>query len=362
MRNVRTIVFSWYRNLARLARSFIEFRHHYENSFEISEALMIGAVFVLLLSGREKTSEFFGTVTHLLVGILLAFKLFSWLAVRLFITYGNQHGTELEQHESPFLSLNISLAGERSLKSRSYLEPLENRYTTWITFDNPRGLREFSEMCHRLIVDRDVSFSVEHRIALYRRWLSSGVPCLLGLTTGRSNLVGGTVVLPLTREAHNQYCHGKLDALKIEAFHIETGAEARRRYLLIDILALDPAAESVSPAAIFRAAIRHIARFYNPVNQPGPVIFCSTYTKPLIKWLTAFEFQAVGVEHGTTARVYRVDLANLDIFAPKVQKRYANMIDIMKQYNQQAGVTPDGGVNEVPPVPEGVANRSGPLA
>jgi hypothetical protein len=62
------------RGPGHLARDFLLFREEHETGWEIMEAGMIAAVFVLLFLGFEEEEYLVSLVSHILVGILLVLK------------------------------------------------------------------------------------------------------------------------------------------------------------------------------------------------------------------------------------------------------------------------------------------------
>jgi hypothetical protein len=74
------------RSLGHFARAFLSFREKYDTAWEIVEATIIGAVFVLLFLGYVEQEHLVGLISHGLVGILLVLKFTSlgaaWWASR----------------------------------------------------------------------------------------------------------------------------------------------------------------------------------------------------------------------------------------------------------------------------------------
>ena len=74
------------RGPGHVARGFLRFRKRHDTAWEIVEATLIGAVFVLLFLGLKEQEEVIGLISHTLVGILLVLKFTSlgvaWWASR----------------------------------------------------------------------------------------------------------------------------------------------------------------------------------------------------------------------------------------------------------------------------------------
>jgi hypothetical protein len=62
------------RGAGHYARAFLSFRERHDTAWEIVEATIIGAVFVLLFLGYEEQEYIVGLISHGLVGILLVLK------------------------------------------------------------------------------------------------------------------------------------------------------------------------------------------------------------------------------------------------------------------------------------------------
>jgi hypothetical protein len=62
------------RGPGHFARSFLSFRERHDTVWEIIEASMIAAVFVLLFLGLEEQEYLVSLISHVLVGILLVLK------------------------------------------------------------------------------------------------------------------------------------------------------------------------------------------------------------------------------------------------------------------------------------------------
>jgi hypothetical protein len=67
------------RGPGHFARDFLRFREQYDTAWEIAEATVTGAVFVLLFLGYKEQEHLVGLISHGLVGVLLLLK-FSSLA------------------------------------------------------------------------------------------------------------------------------------------------------------------------------------------------------------------------------------------------------------------------------------------
>jgi hypothetical protein len=73
-------------------------------------------------------------------------------------------------------------------------------------------VRAFAKMCHDLVLDRPASFTLRHRIELYRRWLTGEQPCLLATHDGQGRIAAVSIVLPLTPNAFRAFWSEGLDA------------------------------------------------------------------------------------------------------------------------------------------------------
>jgi hypothetical protein len=214
---------------------------------------------------------------------------------------------------------------------------IEEQYSQIIREGDAEDLRLFAGLCHQLVTDRDISFTLGNREDLYRRWLSSGQPCLLASKDEGGTLVAASVLLPLKETAYYEFCEGSLDTLKINASHIAGPAEdQRRRFLLIDMLCRHKQASKSVPGVAFRNLIRHIALFYDPENQLPPMLFCGTENEGLVCRLKELEFEPGPKEHHTEALTYSTDLGRKYFKSPLVRAYYAHLIDLCRTYNEQA--------------------------
>jgi hypothetical protein len=204
---------------------------------------------------------------------------------------------------------------------------------------NDVELQRFADLCHEIVQDRDFTFSLDRRLRLYERWLSTGQPCLQALKNGQGEMIGGSIVLPLTQMAYDLFCFDDLDALDIETFHIETRKRTPHQYLLIDMLVIKKELAKGLPAIGFRGVIRHLARFYNPSTRSrAPIVLCSTSNEVLSGLLSKLEFQSIKRKRSPTyitpAYLYRVDLSNLELYSPATREYYANLIEVIRSYGK----------------------------
>src|SRR5262249_9874116 len=142
---------------------------------------------------------------------------------------------------------------------------------------------------------------------------------------------------PLRQEAYDQFAFGNFDAIKIEAEHIVRPVEKPwRPYLLVDILAVDKEAAKEFRGLGFKTIIRHLAMFYNPLKQDGPIILCSTENHKLRKVLKdSLGFDEKDYTKSPAAqRVQRVDLSRMDLFSPELRQYYSSIIDLLSQYQE----------------------------
>jgi hypothetical protein len=65
------------RTLNRVARGYLEFKHRFEFLWELCEGMVIVAVLTLAVVGRESLSHRIELASHILIGLLLFFKLAS---------------------------------------------------------------------------------------------------------------------------------------------------------------------------------------------------------------------------------------------------------------------------------------------
>ena len=179
------------------------------------------------------------------------------------------------------------------------------------------NLEAFGKVCHHLITDRDISFDLKARIDLYRRWASSGQPCLLSTHDGARQIVAATVILSLTDSAYRRFWFdGTLDAIEIgQADLAQPRAPARHRFFLVDIVARNKALinmlskqERFDFLGIgFRAALYHISLFFEP-NQPViPVVLCSTLHPDLGPLLELAGFERSVGQGNMAAPIFRAD-------------------------------------------------------
>jgi hypothetical protein len=205
------------------------------------------------------------------------------------------------------------------------------------------SLRHFSQLCHELITDRDVTFTLNIRTALYRRWLSTGHPVLMAVVHENVPL-GASVILPLTKAAYEAFWNSGLDAPDIDVHHL-----ARRRnnkgyrYLLVDVVASEKSFIQNLPHALkvelvgigLRSMIYHSSVFFNP--KAPPIVLCSTTNKKLQAVLTK-----LGFERGVGAQsdpIFRTDLARQrGWYRPLVQELYDQWRELVRGYRANSGL------------------------
>jgi hypothetical protein len=214
------------------------------------------------------------------------------------------------------------------------LRPMSDEAVVFVQRGDEKLLRDFSQHCHEIVQDRDVSFTLNHRIKLYERWLSSGQPCLMATMDASKALIGASVVLPLTFDAYRDFSSGQLDALDIESFHIDADDDAKERYLLVDMWAFSPHAFETSPGISLRSLIRHVAKLYNPYKQKA-ILLCSTGNRPLIKRLMHLEFEKGPKHRGADESVYSANLSNTGQYSEEIRPYYEELRRVIRSYHQQ---------------------------
>jgi sugar phosphate permease len=83
------------RGPGHLARGFLSFREEHDMAWEVAEASMIAAVFVLLFLGFEEEEYVVSLISHVLVGVLLALK-FASLGAFWWVQHHSQEGHGLD--------------------------------------------------------------------------------------------------------------------------------------------------------------------------------------------------------------------------------------------------------------------------
>lgn len=81
----------------------------------------------------------------------------------------------------------------------------------------------------------------------------------------------------------------------------------------------------------FRAAVRHIATFFDPGRQ-APVIVCGTENRPLMRLLKELGFDTC--KHTGSSPIYRADLSDLHSYPPNVRKALAVIITMARHYKK----------------------------
>jgi len=212
--------------------------------------------------------------------------------------------------------------------------PVPPEYVRTIDPDDAEAFEYFVAFCHRLVTDRDGSFTERHRRDLYERWARADSRALLGFVSESApglpslralnadeTLIATSVVLPLTTAAYDAFCSRQLDALDIGRHHLAAGRRRDPTHLLVDILAKSPAVErlgepqhSALAGSGLRYSIRHLAQFWKARSMDGKaerIVMCSTERKSLANLLVEAGFDdrcRQKTELGAAA-VYRADLA-----------------------------------------------------
>jgi hypothetical protein len=235
----------------------------------------------------------------------------------------------------------------RDFEAQWITRPLEDKYVHFVK-PNDNALQEVVKLCHRLVTDRDSTFTEMNRQRLYERWLSSRQPCIMAMTDGDRELVGASVVLPLKIDAYHKYCSAQLDAIEIENWHLcPLGDSATHRFLLIDIAAIDRKIvdELIREKKLpfrglwIRGLIRHIARFYDGRKEPRPILLGSTFNKELARAVRSLSFYYDGAREKVGAPVYRFNFAHLtnQYLFPSITEYYREVIKMLQFYNK--GIT-----------------------
>lgn len=165
-----------------------------------------------------------------------------------------------------------------------------------------RLLHTFSDLCDIEVMDRDVEFTLDQRKALYRRWLGSGLPCLMFLVDQDDNALVASIVLSLTEAAFREFWYKGRDALDIDITDLlSAGQKPSRQYLLVDMLArhrnyikkLSKERKAGLSGIGFRALTRHLSEFAPANAEFSPVLLCSTVSRKLQTLLNSFGFESV---------------------------------------------------------------------
>jgi hypothetical protein len=125
--------------------------------------------------------------------------------------------------------------------------PINIAMTETIYFEEELSIRNFFEMCHRVVTDRP-DFSLDDRVSIYKTWLRSRHPCLMAAKDREGRLIAATIILPLTYLAYVKWWLNWLDSLRIGPEHMEApGSKGGYRYLLVDLAARNQAAIRALP-------------------------------------------------------------------------------------------------------------------
>jgi hypothetical protein len=199
----------------------------------------------------------------------------------------------------------------------------------------------FAKVCHDLVLDRPPSFTLDNRIKLYRRWLSSGQPCLLAAHDGKGRVVAASIVLPLTPAAFHAFWFEGLDALDIGPDHlVRPGIQPEPQYFLNDMLARNKSFINRMPAVDrhnfygigFRAMLHHLSLFYDSAMVVEPVLICSTFTPELIELLQVIGFDRRSGQGEAGAPIFCADFRRRDNFSTDALWLLESVVEVIRGY------------------------------
>jgi hypothetical protein len=204
-------------------------------------------------------------------------------------------------------------------------------------------LRAFAQVCHDLVLDRPVSFTLAERIKLYRRWLGSEQPCLLAVHDGQGHVVATSIILPLTLPAFRAFWLEGLDALDIWPQHlVAPGNPQQHRYFLVDMLARNKqfikSMRTVDQRAFcgigFRAMLYHLSLFYEAGQAVEPVILCSTFNRDLGKLLGTIGFARQTGQGEMAAPIFQADFSQRNSLSADAQWLLNACTGVVQNYAQ----------------------------
>jgi hypothetical protein len=235
----------------------------------------------------------------------------------------------------------ISIFSKKPIPLPRIRDPIRTDLAHFVQQGDDESLRHFSQLCHELITDRDVSFTLRDRTALYRKWLATGHPALMAVVHDQVPL-GASIILPLTESAYQSFWYGELDAPEIDKLHLVRKKKNKGyRYLLVDVVAIDKSFFQNVPAAVreeligigLRSMIYHSSMFFNP--KAAPIVLCSTANKKLQSVLLELGFEK---SSSKAVSAYRTDLARQrGWYPPNVQQQYDRWKELVSAYQAEAG-------------------------
>jgi hypothetical protein len=192
------------------------------------------------------------------------------------------------------------------------LLPIDENTVSFLSFGDQKRLEEFATFCHHHVTDRDEDFfTIQKRQKLYKQWLYSGERCLMAVEDTNGDIIGCTVILPLSGALFERFCSGNLDAIDVDSFEIESAAPCDHRYLLIDIMAFDYDRTMTMEGIPYRALLRHFAELYDPHSHGDLSIACGTAVLGLRERLQNLSFDCCGKESGAEdSYIYRACITN----------------------------------------------------
>jgi hypothetical protein len=220
-------------------------------------------------------------------------------------------------------------------------EPVESGLLKIVRLNENEDVRAFAQLCHDLVLDRPVSFTLTERIKLYRRWLAGGQPCLLATHDGLGNVVAASIVLPLTTAAFDAFWLEGLDALDIGPEHLVSPDNPQQpQYFLIDMLARNKhfinrmavADRNTFRGIGFRAMLYHLSLFYRSGEAVEPVLLCSTFTPQLIELLRAIGFERRVGQGDSEAPIFCADFRRRNLFSTDALGLLDGVAEVIQDY------------------------------
>jgi hypothetical protein len=204
-------------------------------------------------------------------------------------------------------------------------KPLERPCIEFVKAVDDAKIKEFSQFCGSLILDRVDSDSrfEEKRPIIYKKWLRSDHPCLMSVRHPSGVLLATSIVLPLTAQSYADFFNFGHDSIDMDRDHFtEPGAPQDTRYLLIDVLAANlkyllslPGSESREFRGIaYRALIYHLYTFAG--TNANMILLCSTRQTHVVAKIRGIGFENA-IRNGRKTEQFRLDLTRprLDLSA-----------------------------------------------
>ena len=204
-------------------------------------------------------------------------------------------------------------------------------------------LEAFAVFCHDLVLDRDVEFTLQKRLDLYRRWLATGQPCFVARHDGSGHIIAASIVLSLTEDAYREYWdEGALDAIMINAGHLLKSTDRPgKQFLLIDVVArnkfyINSVVRKEHRQSLhgvgFRTALYHLNLCAQRLPGEAPTIMCGTLRSDLIRLLRTVGFAERVGEGDLRAPIFDLDLAHPRRASPEGQWLVAQTLQTMQAY------------------------------